>query len=218
MAEGGGGTDDKRIGKKRRPTDQSSRRGRNTYDGVDRGGGVAPTPTSVDGVDAPQERGAIIFAQGCPIGRSIVPTVVVCARVAVSGLAKTRVKSVAVIAAVSPLHFSLARALARVRFTRDATVPLSYLLSLSFSPFPSFFVPLSLFPNPCAPALSAFFVAHPPRPPKTATSAPPPSPFLPRCEFPLHARALYLRAARTTTESANPSTRIVESVIAATEK
>jgi hypothetical protein len=79
-------------------------------------------------------------------------------------------------------------------------------------------VPLSLFPNPCAPALSAFFVAHPPRPPKTATSAPPPSPFLPRCEFPLHARALYLRAARTTTESANPSTRIVESVIAATEK
>lgn len=45
-------------------------------------------------MDAPQERGAIIFAQGRPIGRSIVPTVVACTcRLLCDRTCKTRVKS-----------------------------------------------------------------------------------------------------------------------------
>lgn len=44
------------------------------------------------GVDVPQERGAIIFAQGRPIGRSIVPTAVACTRRSCVWTCETRVK------------------------------------------------------------------------------------------------------------------------------
>lgn len=44
-------------------------------------------------MDVPQERGAIIFAQGRPIGRSIVPTVVACTCRCCARTCKTRVKS-----------------------------------------------------------------------------------------------------------------------------
>lgn len=70
-------------------------------------------------MDVPQERGAIIFAQGRPIGRSIVPNAVACTCRCSVWAYKTRVKSPPSPSPPPPPQTFTSGVLARVRFTRE---------------------------------------------------------------------------------------------------
>nr|XP_012225202.1 PREDICTED: uncharacterized protein LOC105673838 [Linepithema humile] len=104
------------------------------------------------GVDVPQERGAIIFAQGRPIGRSIVPNAVACTCRCSVWAYKTRVKPPPSPSPPPPPRTFTSGVLARVRSTRDALSSALSISSFPTSPFLSF-----------SPSVSLYFTHHPPR-------------------------------------------------------
>lgn len=118
-------------------------------------------------MDVPQERGAIIFAQGRPIGRSIVPTAVACTRRSCVWTCETRVKPPPLPSPSPspppPPRTSTSGAPARVRSTRDA-------YSSSPTPSPvssclrvSIYISLSLFSSiSLSVSLHVPYIPHPP--------------------------------------------------------